>query len=221
MEDMENKWIALKLEELDTLPEGYKPNLTSKWDLLEASMENRNKHHLAMYKWLRAAAVVTGILLLGNLLAPRLATKPAAQTKEQHKVASALTPDKPHPNMEQKNKMTAVFVPHQSGVKMKNAKAKSNTVEMESVQPETRRDSIVTTQHSVPTVAVVTETPVKKEKNRYVQMDFNDPVDEGIARSADQGLNKKGFRIDLFNANAPPQTNTYTNSSTALFKIKF
>jgi hypothetical protein len=217
MEDMENKLIASKLGELDTLPEGYKPNLDSKWELIEASMEGERKNRFLIY---RAAAIITGIILLGYLFMPHLSVRPSAQIKEQQKTEPVTKHNKTLPSSEQNNKMVAVTVQPQTTVKVEKAKTKNNVIEMEPVQPETKIDLVSVTQNSVPLVASTTDTPNKKKKNRYVQLDFDDPVKEEITGVPTQQHYAKGFRIDLFNANAPPQT-TYTNSSTALFKIKF
>lgn len=220
MEDMENKLIASKLSELDTLPEGYKPNLNSKWELIEASMEGERKNRFVMY---RVAAVITGIILLGYLFMPRLNVQPATQSKVQQKTEPAMKHNKPLPSPEQKNKMIAATVQRKSAAKVEKVKIKSNVVEMESVQPkpETKIDSVPAMQNSVQLAELDTEAPVKKKKSRYVQLDFNDPVKEETAAPSPKQMYAKEFRIDLFNGNAPPQTNTITNSSTALFKIKF
>jgi hypothetical protein len=221
MEDMENKLVASKLSELDTLPEGYKPNLNSKWELLEASMEGGRRKRIVMYRWMQAAAVITGIILLGYLFVPRPSMNHELQAKEQQKTAPLTKHGKPRPFLEQENKMTIVSSPRKMAVKLNKAGKESDVVEEKVVLAEVKIDSIPVMRNSVPVIASATDTPAKKKKNRYVQLDFSDPVKEEVMGAGARQLSAKGFRIDLFNANAPPQINTYTNSPAALFKIKF
>jgi hypothetical protein len=57
MNKPENKIIADKLDSLDTLPEGYQPNINSKWALLEESMnEQRAAGSRMNRRWMNVAA---------------------------------------------------------------------------------------------------------------------------------------------------------------------
>lgn len=70
MEILEDNIVQHKLNRLDTLPEGYTPNLDSKWSMLEAGLEG-NKKTASAWKPMAAAALVLllggGILLLQQI----------------------------------------------------------------------------------------------------------------------------------------------------------
>lgn len=64
MDNWENNLIAKKLNSLLDLPEGYAPNLASKWEIIEAGRP-KEKRIAPLFKWHIAAALIIGIVLAG------------------------------------------------------------------------------------------------------------------------------------------------------------
>ena len=66
MENLENKLIADKINSLDTLPDGYVPNLEAKWALLQSKEKNEKISFLWGRKtWMKIAACLLILLLSG------------------------------------------------------------------------------------------------------------------------------------------------------------
>ncbi len=64
MESWENKIISDKINSLQGLPDGYLPNLSSKWEIIEAGLPQRKREVIPLLiRWSVAAAILTGIFL--------------------------------------------------------------------------------------------------------------------------------------------------------------
>lgn len=61
-----NKDLKSKLESLTDLPNGYKPNLDSKWDTLYTALHNREKERKGIWKTKEFAAAAIFIITLGT-----------------------------------------------------------------------------------------------------------------------------------------------------------
>lgn len=217
MENSDNRSIAAKLEELDTLPAGYQPNLDSKWTLLEASLEGQNKTKRAIVLWTRAAAVLIIFTLAILLLMPH--AQPKQMTIARVKPAEPLQPAKPEPAM---------------GITQKKAALKrpAHNTSLFQTPPENAEAPVV-----APAVAKTAEDPApvmadpaalpeagmashKKKKARYVQMDFGQVQDEPPREELYTSLP----RIKVFGgveaSQNPRQTNP-PNSAPAVLRVKF
>ncbi|HUC81126.1 MAG TPA: hypothetical protein VMR70_09430 [Flavisolibacter sp.] len=95
MEAWENKIIADKLNSLQDLPEGYVPNISSKWEIIQSGMQtNRKKNY---FKWwlglglLLFAGVTVWLFLLAKepvsqeASAKQIVEKKAATTHLAHR----------------------------------------------------------------------------------------------------------------------------------------
>lgn len=67
MENQDNKILADKLNSLQELPVGYTPDLSSKWEIVEASLPEKNKRRkLPIWvRWSVAASVLIGVCTIG------------------------------------------------------------------------------------------------------------------------------------------------------------
>ncbi len=66
MEMRSNKIIQDKINSVNDLPEGYSPNLNSKWELLQAGLKPKQNKKPVMYYIQRASAVAAMLLLIGG-----------------------------------------------------------------------------------------------------------------------------------------------------------
>lgn len=80
MEMRSNKIIQDKINSVNDLPEGYSPNLNSKWELLQAGLKPEQNKKPVLYYIQRASAVAAMLLLIGGsgLLIIKKPTKPTA-----------------------------------------------------------------------------------------------------------------------------------------------
>ena len=66
MESWENKIIRDKIDSLQRLPDSYLPDLSSKWEIIEAGLPVKKKSRISLLvKWSVAAAFIVGVLLTG------------------------------------------------------------------------------------------------------------------------------------------------------------
>jgi len=100
MKNIEDKAISEKLGGLDTLPQGYEPNLDSKWELLEASMSKRKDFSKRLvYVWISIAASLLILCSLGM----SLYFNPDKEITPQNNVNSLATKALPNYSAEHKN----------------------------------------------------------------------------------------------------------------------
>lgn len=176
MEMRSDKIIQDKINSVNDLPEGYTPNLNSKWELLQAGLKPKQNKKTVLYYIQRASAVAAIFLLIGGsgLL---MIKKPAKLT------ASSVKIDTPNdhvasPNVEPMHqvKIEKAFV--LSNQKIKNtdvnkasALDKNNLVKttvIEVAQPNSKAVQPIVDYASKEQVAVVTE--------RFEEVDFNTPI---------------------------------------------
>jgi hypothetical protein len=180
MEITDNKRIAARLDELDTLPAGYTPNLDSKWELLEASLDGQRKTKRRALVWVRAAAALllcaslalllpdaeTKHLLRGDM---RPASKPAPPPEASSGQALQSGPTAAPPLQAQKIHTP----PLRPAPVPQPAEVKGTEPELAVAEPEPGVDSLPAR------AALAAETPPpKKKKQRYVQVDFGAPTQQ-------------------------------------------
>lgn len=217
MEIMDDRTIAEKLEELATLPAGYAPNLASKWDLLEASLERQSDKKRTLFVLARVAAVLVLFFSLWYWLLQGLSTQPVVQDEKN-------SPGKIQPVQ---NEVPVVLKEEVTG----RAKSPVYKKPVPAAKDEwLGRDETPLTepgpvQEVVPLVAepapslAVEAAPAKKKKIRYVQMDFGDPVKETNTNAPAYYAKHPEFR--MFGDHEPQQNTGQTNSRTAVVRINF
>lgn len=177
MEMLEDNIVQSKLNSLDTLPEGYTPNLESKWSMLEAGLEGNAKRTVA-WKPIAAAAVVLilgGATLLLQQLKPKVAVtadyskqevKPKNSTSEP--IASAPIPTQ----IKTAATPTTTKATNTQPV-IEHAPAALKVVDEQTVpaQETPQRDAVIEQlQETQPLIAALP----KIKKQQFVEIDFND-----------------------------------------------
>lgn len=169
MEMLEDNIVQNKLNSLDTLPEGYTPNLESKWSMLEAGLEANTKTVIT-WKPIAAAAL---LLLLGGatLLLQQIKPQPkvtAGQSKPTLLITKAVPQVIPHttqqtiPVVKHTIKKTHTNQPH-FVVNIPDVPATIWEVTAPAVVEPTQEAQVFFT------------TPVVKvKKQQFVEIDFND-----------------------------------------------
>lgn len=219
MDRSEDKIISEKIGSVDTLPEGYEPNLESKWSVLETGLNKQQKKGFVI-SWPRIAAAAVLLLIGGGaslLLIKLQSPKPArpAANNVQKQTAPVNVQPVPHETAPQ---MAAVHTG-------KTSKGSSHTHQQQpapvkqalqvAVHHEDQQDS--TPQEIAPApvseVQLANATPAKQQKQRYVEMDFNDqPI--GPHAPSEQVLAAQQFRFRL-------GSNSVSSSGTAGNNLRF
>ena len=88
MEMRSDKIIQDKINSVNDLPEGYSPNLNSKWELLQAGLKPEQNKKPVLYYVQRASAVAAMLLLIGgsSLLIIKKPTKTSDISKKPGQV---------------------------------------------------------------------------------------------------------------------------------------
>ncbi|MES2780358.1 MAG: hypothetical protein V4651_10725 [Bacteroidota bacterium] len=169
MELLENNIVQKKLNSLDTLPDGYTPNLESKWSMLEAGLEG-NKKTASPWKPIYAAAL---ILFLGG----------AALLLQQIKQRHVITADHVHvqpaiPSHKISPKVTTpILHPITTVVKDTETKPAVKQSKLVVTIPETPTtiwkvsEEIVEQPQEIQTYAA---TLPKIKKQQFIEIDFSD-----------------------------------------------
>jgi len=174
MEMRSNKIIQDKINSVNDLPEGYSPNLNSKWELLQAGLKPEQNKKTVLYYIQRASAVAAMLLLIGGsgLLIIKKPTKPTASniTTNNKNIVSvapntervnAVEEKKTIPSPQKTNKKVMVNAPIQLAVNTPNTSIDSSTQKVEVVnQPianTTINEQVATTE-------------------RFTEVDFTSPI---------------------------------------------
>ncbi|MBK7572898.1 MAG: hypothetical protein IPI10_15250 [Bacteroidetes bacterium] len=183
MENLENKLIADKINSLDTLPDGYVPNLEAKWALLQSKEKNEKISFLWGRKtWMKIAACLL-ILLLSGIVWISKTSQPKSE------IANSTSPSKPSlPKVEKvvnsSEKFATITSENKSIDKSKN-KSRSTIVTNEVPVKEvlhTDKEEIVLNPPTIDTIITLQEVNLasvensKLKKARYTQLDFEDAI---------------------------------------------
>ena len=204
MESWENKIIRDKIESLQQLPAGYLPDLSSKWEIIEAGLPVKKKSSLSiMVKWSVAAAAIIGICFTGITI---------NQNKDtQNGIMSSIsTPSLPVPKSIQKEHVAVIAKPaiikknRLSKILKQAPLSKMGVVAKQDNQPliqdelrsnlvELTTDSAVAGTEELAVIVPQPETP-KPTKRRTFQKDFNDGllvIDTGYSKPANPQFSLK------------------------------
>jgi hypothetical protein len=174
MEMRSDKIIQDKINSVNDLPEGYSPNLNSKWELLQAGLKSEQNKKSVMYYIQRASVVAAMLLLIGGsgLLIIKKPTKPitsSLQTNNNSVVNTATKIEEVHQLDEKKvskpsienTKKVMVNAPSQLSVNNQNISVDTITQKVEVVN-----QTIVNTTNNKQ--VTITE--------RFTEIDFTTPV---------------------------------------------
>lgn len=174
MEMRSNKIIQDKINSVNDLPEGYSPNLNSKWELLQAGLKPVQNKKPVLYYIQRASAVAAMLLLIGGsgLLIIKKPTKPTASnitTNNKNIINVAPNTERVNAVEEKKtillpqktNKKVMVNAPIQLAVNTPNTSIDSSTQKVEVVnQP----------------IANTTVNEQVATTERFTEVDFTSPI---------------------------------------------
>jgi hypothetical protein len=174
MEMRSDKIIQDKINSVDDLPEGYSPNLNSKWELLQAGLKPEQNKKPVLYYIQRASAVAAMLLLIGGsgLLIIKKPTKPTASNiitnnnnivnaAPNAETVNAVEEKKATPSSPKTTKKVIVNAPIQLAVNTPNTSSDSSIQKVEVVnQPiinTTINEQVATTE-------------------RFTEVDFTSPI---------------------------------------------
>lgn len=164
METREHELIRQKLETVTGLPDGYAPNLDSKWELLEASLNKSERAKKPLF-WISAIGSAAALFVVSTLL--MITMRQEMPVPEKNKVTEKALKAEPgviqQAVVQQKNQPEEITGRNKRNhvpVQLKNNEPVVGPV------PENIPDEV-----PAETLMVLTEkTP------RFVEMDFNEPV---------------------------------------------
>lgn len=183
MESWENKILAEKLNSLDSLPEGYAPDITSKWEIVQSGL-SRKKSMAINKRWL-ALSLLALLVIVCVVYVVRLdkavisdnkilLTLPAKQNasinKELTRANTAAI------SVAKKEKQLSVVSSKQNIIKADTGVRKIIVVEL----PHLRPDSILQPQLDTLKIAPPFAQLKSKPKRRTFQKDF-----DGLITNAD------------------------------------
>ncbi len=242
MKDNKNNQIAKKLESLDTLPEGYYPDLESKWALLEDAMEE--KAVVGWYshsKWITVAASIlllftTGLWLHFKYRENEVLVKNNSSGKQQYTLpvknnneASAYPPEKiasatavfkktikTEKQIEKRGqRRNNILYPHP------NEKAEPLNIAQsaeETEDGEQQKNNMAVDPQPIITPEIVrVKVTGKMKRQRYVAMDFNEP-NKIIPQVHEERIFSQLFQLKIFPD--PDEPIIATNSESNFLKIK-
>ena len=206
MESWENKILADKLNSLQDLPAGYTPNLSAKWEIVEAGLPAGNKRRLApiIIRWSVAAAVLLAIGLLcmntgkkevAGLAVKEQAMKPTVVFQQKQSVEAEKFPadahsahlsQPSHPTTNDKKVKPVEEIAYQLPPETATIPVWEDT-NWGSEELVLRNDSLPITIQQADIATVSTEK--KAGRKKIYQRDFNDGVlvmDTGFAPSSRQ-----------------------------------
>jgi hypothetical protein len=208
MESWEHNIIRGKMDNLQGLPAGYLPNLESKWDIIEAGLPQQKKRTIPLLiRWSVAAAIVTGIFLIGVKINEDKETRTGVMTSLNKPLLVV-------PEIIEKEQMDIVMMP--AIIKKDELQKTAKPINTSKILLTAKQDDkqsissneIENDQLFIPTIdsatintnetATTTSEPEapKRVKRRTFQKDFNDGVlvmDTGFSKPASQF----GFKLQL------------------------
>jgi hypothetical protein len=167
MEILEDKIVRNKLGGMDTLPEGYAPNLESKWSMLEAGLNGNSRK--TVFAW-KPYAVAAMLLILGG--AALILMRP--KTKTVTDIPSQQIPATLHQEPETEQQITKAPGKHKPktiAIKKSFIPRKDHTVAATQDNDNTQPAILP---EDKPIVQEQLITAIKVKKPRFVEVDFYD-----------------------------------------------
>jgi hypothetical protein len=176
MEMLSDTIIQDKINSVNDLPEGYTPNLNSKWELLQAGLKPKQNKKTILYYLQRASAVAAILFLIGGsgLLMIKNPTKPTASsvkiTTSNDYVAS--------PNVEPIHQVKIEKAVVTSSQKIKNTEVNKASAVVENNLVKTTGIEVVQPNSKAvqPTVDYASREQVAVITKRFEEVDFTTPI---------------------------------------------
>lgn len=205
MEWLENNILKEKLEQLDTLPEGYTPSLDSKFELLKAATHAPAKRVSRLYYLIPASAAAAVVILFFYFSGVEQKVEYAAHYYSGHQLAE---PAVVNTHIQQSE--TVAHVQKTKRVrKLYSAKTVPGTEVPAPVVAEEHIANTPVVEEQNKVLVAIENTSKKEKKVRYTEVDFDDkPIRVASAEPANTPKQRVAFRFSIFNTTAGTSTNT-------------
>lgn len=219
MDRQTDKQIADKINSLDSLPQGYAPDLDSKWELLQLADKKKKSAVILLLtnRWFALAACLllaftAGIIWLVQPVIKSTTPKPVAEKIIHPTVKSA-----PHKNE------TVIETSKKKSKDLKSAKPKNKIIIEPNIELVQLKNSATTTNDTANNNQLVNQEvlaiqpPVKAKKQRYVQMDFED----SIVQPGEKNVSAQAVRFRFSIGNTNKNTQPFESESTLKLQRNF
>jgi|GEM_PF-3296821 len=193
MERWENNIIADKLNSLQDLPDGYAPNIASKWELIQAGLDGKKKR--SKRGWFAGVSILALLIVCGTIYFSKPA-EPIRQTPIVENSRMPLPSRQVVPVIERNEQTTTTAERINPITKKHYQKPKKLTLPREQapvIQPTSLPiDTIIKIRVDTSKVLIPIADLKTKPKKKVFQKDF-----EGFTTTSDSSHHKtaKGFQI--------------------------
>lgn len=191
MKSQADKLISEKLSSLDSLPEGYSPNIDSKWAIVQGSIA---KDKPVNYKlWIGIAACLLILLatsiMLKQINTPSIVVEEPRPKKLMHTENTTANNAVASPAVEQRREIST---PASGKHKVKNGMKADTPSFNQPVLHDVSPENVPVIENEV---AIAEPVPAVKKKQRYFEMDFDDPEQQN--REVADGSPSPSVKIKL------------------------
>ena len=205
MEWLENNILKEKLEQLDTLPEGYTPSLDSKFELLMAATSAPAKRVSRLYYLIPASAAAAVVVMFFYFSGVEQKVEYAAHYYSGHQLAE---PAVVNTHIQQSETVAQVQKKQRIRKRLRTKTAPAAEVKVAFLGNEHMANTPVVEEQNT-TLVAIENTPKKEKKVRYTEVDFDDkPIHVASAEPAHTPKQRVAFRFSIFNTTAGTSTNT-------------
>ncbi len=213
-----NNTLKQKIDSVNDFPEGYQPNLSSKWELLDVGLRPAERERKPLLFYIKRISAVAAMLLMigGSWLIMVRKPQPAKPQASmlpgsiQHTLANSVKPVSPTPVVEQKIKSDLRF-----GVKKK---VRSITQPQQATKPEVlptpTDEACKPAQEEMPVQLVAVKPP------HFTEVDFTEPIITNTPPT-EHVVKAQRFRFKLGGANESPTQAGTTAPRGIGFKTSF
>lgn len=177
MNRLNNDVIREKLNSLDTLPEGYSPNLTSKWEVLEAGLGEKTERKKPVLFWVKRISTVAAIALFIGGSGVLLIQRPNKPVKQKAQLKEVISPVDEQPVLVV-NKNTKPVISRRTKTAGKQPESVVKPLPVKANEEGPVSETFTQMQEPMQeTEAVATATNERvKRPARFTEVDFNEPV---------------------------------------------
>lgn len=207
---LEDKIIKQKIDSLEKLPEGYEPNLESKWNLIETGLNEGNKKKVAII-WYRIA-IAAMLLMIGGGTLMLLKTETESHLQQHANIRNKIeTITSTEIKVVPVNSKIVLQTPQNNLIKKLPVEfiKSENIVQIDS----SKHNEIIQSKTQNEFVAVIE----KSKRTRFIEVDFNDKPSFSINPEPSFASQQFKFKIGFTNSISSSE-NTSENSSFKLSK---
>lgn len=174
MEMHSNNIIKDKIDSVDTLPDGYMPNLDNKWELLEAGLVKQQEKKTLLFYIRQTTAIAALLLLFGGVglyLIKQVQTTPTVKTASSFNATKQK--DKMAVLKQEISKQNTITQASKKHLPTKPSVVKKNMI----LAPEVFTENPVITFIDSPKVTqIMAAEHLTAKAKRFTEIDFNEPI---------------------------------------------